>query len=85
MTYTLIQNHLQPNTPFYGCLFNIDGEELQFIQHQPEDRVWTTIDCDGQMRVQAGYHWVNRTGYFLSQESWTDPGECYDIDDFFLE
>jgi hypothetical protein len=42
-------------------------------------RVWTIKDAesfDGQIIV-AGYHYVNRFMYFISNEEWTDENEEY--------
>ena len=44
--------------------------------------VWTVLDCDGKLYVNPGYHCVNRLGYVLTAQPWTDaeysnPGYLY--------
>lgn len=41
------------------------------------DRIWTVVDTDGTMYVVAGTHRVNRLGYVISEQPWTDAAEEY--------
>ena len=34
-------------------------------------RVWTIVDCDGQLRVSPGYRFVNRIDSVLCEVPWT--------------
>ena len=35
-------------------------------------RVWTIVDCEGQLYVSPGYRFVNRIDYALCEVPWTD-------------
>lgn len=34
------------------------------------NRIWTLLDCDGKLYVCAGWHYVNRLGYFITDIPW---------------
>lgn len=60
------------------------GEEyihvLEVLSKTPK-RVWTTIDCDGWYGVTAGYHYINRQQYIITNEEWETGTEEYTIYD----
>lgn len=68
--YRPIQNHLDPDASWNGQMFETFGAELEFVKSQPADRVWTWTDNDTGSRttVGAGYHYVNRIGYFVTEQ-----------------
>lgn len=44
------------------------------------NRVWTVLDGDGNAQtIIAGQHRVNRAGYLVTQENWTDANEEFTI------
>lgn len=56
------------------------GEDLVKVVEQNEKNpktVWTIVDCDGELVIVAGYHWVNRFLYFVSNEEWENANEEY--------
>lgn len=56
------------------------GEELErVIAHNETNpkNVWTITDCDGELIIIAGFHFVNRFLYFISNEEWKDEYEQY--------
>jgi len=61
-----VKNHLNPNAPFDGCMFETFGEELEFVGAQDPALVWTVIDCDGTISIESGCHFVNRLGYLVA-------------------
>ena len=65
--YRPIQNHLNSNSSFDGCMFETYGEELAFVCAQHDRTIWTLLDCDGEMRIAEGLHYVNRIGYFITE------------------
>ena len=74
--YTIWPNHLNPDAPWeltedgeQGCLFETYGEELAFVESQEPARIWTLLDAgdDGEL-IQSGRHFVNRLGYFISEQ-----------------
>lgn len=64
------QNHLDSNASWDGCMFETYGPELEYvqqIQQQAPGRVWTIVDCDGELFVSSGFHLVNRFGYLITE------------------
>ncbi len=70
-----VKNHLDDNASWDGCMFETYGEEVEYV-HKVNDetprKVWTILDCDGFFYIGAGYHHVNRHGYLITEEEWTD-------------
>jgi hypothetical protein len=63
-----IVNHLDANASWDGIMFETYGDELEFVRSQPEENVWTYMDGDGAGTIIcAGYHFVNRIGYFVTK------------------
>ena len=70
--YELIENHLEDNASFDGCLFETYGDELLVVQQMAkENRVITIIEGDEEveddfgeptidMYYVSGMHLVNR-------------------------
>ena len=76
--FKLTPNHIEPNAPFNGCMFETFGEELKFVQsHVHTNRVWTVTECDGEWVVGAGYHFVNRIGYLITEQPWKSGDEYF--------
>lgn len=38
--------------------------------------VWTLVDADGSLYAVSGWHLVNRAGYILTEEAWTEETEA---------
>ena len=70
--YQLLENHINPNASWAygdrpGCLFESFGDELNFVNQQDPQTIWTLIDGDdGDMYLISGLHFINRVGYLLS-------------------
>lgn len=64
--YPLLQNRLNPNTSWMGCLFETYGEEMDFVRQQHPATIWTLIESDDGDLIVSGCWWVNRIGYFVS-------------------
>ena len=66
---------------FGGCMYETFGEELEYIKAQPNKRIWTIVDGDDDdLLIIAGYHFVNRLGYLVTNEEWSDEYETYLVD-----
>ncbi len=48
------------------------GAASSYRKMSTRSRVWTIIDCDGQLHVSPGYRFVNRVDYVLCEVPWTD-------------
>jgi hypothetical protein len=87
--YKPIKNHLVKDPD--QQMFETYGEELEYVQSIEPNRIWTYLDGDMSSLVCAGYHFVNRIGYYITEVPWTDEDdyvllsvevecECYDED-----
>jgi hypothetical protein len=73
-----VPNHIDPSAGFDGCMFEKFGEELAHVQAQDRSLVWTILDCDGQLRIESGFHFVNRLGYLIASVP-IDPNHSYSV------
>jgi hypothetical protein len=86
-----INNHLDkyatPENP--TKMFETYGEEVEFVQAQDPRYVWTNVQGDMSDLLVAGYAYVNRLGYYVTEIPWDDEYdtcllsvevecECYD-------
>jgi hypothetical protein len=72
----LMPNHLNPDAPFGGFLFETFGAEWAHIKQYRPQRVWTLItDDEGGMLVVSGFRFANRLGYFLSKATYVPSVE----------
>jgi hypothetical protein len=68
--YQPIDNHLYPDAPFDGKMFETFGSEVSFVQSQLKENIWTLCEHDGATVLSPGYWRVNRMGYFLCRVPW---------------
>lgn len=59
-------------------MFETFGPELEFVQKQADETVWTLLDTDEGQAICAGFHFVNRIGYVITEQRWKDSTECYE-------
>jgi hypothetical protein len=68
-------------TAYGGCMYETYGEEYERVKQialENPKRVWTILDPGGRhLVIAAGYHYVNRFGYLITEEEWSDPMEEY--------
>lgn len=71
--------------PYDGCMYETYGSELDYVRgvvYKNPKTVWTIIDNnDGWYGIVAGYHWVNRQGYLITEQEWENEYEEYTIYD----
>lgn len=79
--YTPIKNHICKTAPLDGCMFETIREEYEFVKNQDPKNVWTLIDCDGWYGIAAGFHFINRLGYVITEEPWESVEEEFTISD----
>ena len=84
-----INNHFS-NDP-EQLMFETYGDEVEFVKAQLPNHIWTWVDGDMSSLLVAGYHYVNRIGYYITQIPWDSEWdscllsvevecECYDED-----
>jgi hypothetical protein len=84
--YKPLANHISNSSGWEinekGILFETYGEELDFVRDKPDNHVWTWIDGDEGTVIVAGMAFVNRIGYFVTENAWTDPNEFVEVDTY---
>ena len=75
--FKVMPNHLSkdPDQQMYETY----GEEVEYVNTIPNDRVWTYLDTDGGSVTTNGFHYVNRIGYFITTLPAEEDTE-YEID-----
>lgn len=92
--YKPIKNHLVFD--FNQQMFETYGEEVEFVSNYDPKYVWTYLQGDMSDLICAGYHFVNRLGYYISEVPWTNEDdyvllsvqkecECYNEDEDVME
>ena len=58
------------DSPYEGTMFETYGEQeqqvLSNVKHSPM-KIWTLLEGEGKRYISAGYHFVNRLGYFITE------------------
>jgi hypothetical protein len=65
--------------------FETYGEEVEFVKQAYEKdpkTIWTEVDGDSGTYIVAGWHFVNRINYYITEKPWDDeyteiPTWCY--------
>jgi hypothetical protein len=68
-TYKPVANIFDQNAAFDGLMFETYGLELNQVRTVlawDSSKVWTLVDCEGNLYISAGFHLVNRFGYFIT-------------------
>ncbi len=78
------KNHLNDNASFDGCMYEAYGEEVKYVFELAgrENRVWTIIegDDDGKLYYEAGFHYVNRLGFLVTEKEWETGDELIEVE-----
>lgn len=48
------------------------GDEMEFVRNTDQKFIWTEVDGDGGTYILAGYHYVNRIQYYITEKPWED-------------
>lgn len=80
-TYEPQQNPIDANAPYDGTMLETYGEELNYVRAVNADKpnhIWTLVDGDNnESIIVAGFHFVNRIGYYVTKYPWKDSSEHY--------
>jgi len=82
------KNHFYQNPEdcsFGGAMYETYGEEHDYIlsiagDEEKKRHLWTIVEGDGNddnIVYESGYHFVNRIGYFLTEEPWEACKETF--------
>ena len=74
----------------WGAYLKPSGDLFAFedVRDQSPNHVWTVVDygddSDGNWYALPGFHVVNKLGYVMTREAWSDstPDAIYFFDDF---
>jgi hypothetical protein len=56
-------------------MFETYGEEVEFVIKQDPKHIWTWIQGDMSDLIVAGYHYVNRLGYYITELPWENEDD----------
>lgn len=79
------KNHLKDNANHDGMMYETYGDEYAYVVQMTKtdpSRVWTLVSGDnGEQVLCAGWHYVNREGYFIAEVPFTDETICINLDE----
>jgi hypothetical protein len=69
-------------TGWGGIMYETYGDEYEYIREMAQkhpNRVWTLVDGDdGELVIIAGWHYVNRMNYVVTEKPWNTGDEYVD-------
>lgn len=68
-TFKPITNSIRNNG---DLAFETYGEEVEFVRNYDPKFIWTEVDGDSGTYILAGYHYVNRIQYYITENPWDD-------------
>lgn len=71
-TYKPIKNKISKYPDDNLIHFETYGEEVEFVQKADNKYIWTEVDGDSGTYIIAGYHFVNRIHYYITEKPWDD-------------
>lgn len=82
-------NHFAGNEDYR--MYETYGKEVEYVQSMHPNFIWTLVQGDFCDLIVAGYHYVNRLGYYITENPWSNEDdtclvsvekecECYDED-----
>ena len=68
--FTITPNHFVSQEGYDPVeFFETYGEEVQYAwEMNKQNRCWTCLDCDGKLYLSAGFHYVNRLYYIITDQ-----------------
>lgn len=82
--YKPVKNELGTHGSYDNTMFETYGVELDHVlkvNEETPEKIWTLVEGDEGQYFIAGYHLVNRFGYFITENSWVTGTEEYSNDD----
>lgn len=58
-------------------MYETYGEDLEKIRKTNLGKIWTLLDCDGELYLSPGFHIVNRLNYFICENDWDEKTRDY--------
>jgi hypothetical protein len=67
--FKFMVNNYDENASFDGLMFETYGDEVEYVKTKPHDRIWMYGQGDdGGLYIWSGWGFVNRIGYFISEQ-----------------
>ena len=67
--FRFMVNNYDDNASFEGLMFETYGDEVEYVKSKPENRIWMYGQGDdGGLYIWSGWGFVNRIGYFISEQ-----------------
>jgi hypothetical protein len=67
--FKFMVNNYDENASFDGLMFETYGDEVEYVKSKPENRIWMYGQGDdGGLYIWSGWGFVNRIGYFISEQ-----------------
>ena len=63
-------NHILNDEDTREHMYETYGEELEYVIKTDSKYIWTLIQGDMCEIILAGYHYVNRLGYYITEVPW---------------
>ncbi len=84
--YKPVKNHMDDNAPYTGCMYETFGQELYyvFMASKSEElgrKVWTIVEGDEGQSYVAGFHYVNRLGFLITEREWPSEEAWVELED----
>jgi hypothetical protein len=84
--YKPVKNHFRKHDEYS---FETYGEEVEYVKSMHPNFIWTWVDGEMCSLIVAGYSYVNRLSYYITENPWQDENdsvllsvekecECYD-------
>jgi len=73
--YAPIKNVNDKNASYEGFMYETDSNSISIVNSHKPEHVFTLIENEGISSIIAGIHFVNRLGYFITKNNWTDKNE----------
>jgi len=82
--YKPVKNHLNNNAPYNGYMYETYGDEYKYIEKisvnpNTSSKIWTICEEDGVTFIQAGWHFVNRLGYIITEKPFENKEDQFRI------
>lgn len=79
--YRVRRNPVKQVSPYENMLLDMDDQELDYLEAQPDNKVWTLVD-DRKSKgfvLKPGMHYRDVIGYFTCEREWYDKNINYSL------
>lgn len=77
------KNPFLRSAPFNDWMLETYGKELEHVRAQDPAHIWTIVEAEEKLFYVAGFHFVNRLGYIITEKPWVSGTEEVGLDTDF--